>query len=115
MSELREISDEKLVHRELDLERKLLNFNFKHRSGQLDDHSVLRKTRKAIAQARTEQRRRERESGLSKDDLRRTHRPTFKPDVSLGGEAIEAAGGFLEGIKGKLGIGDEDEGESSDS
>jgi ribosomal protein L29 len=108
MSELRDITDEKLVHRELDLERKLLAFNLRHRSGQLDDHSVLAKTRKSIAQSRTEQRRREIEGGLSKDHLRRTHRPTFKPSTVIG-EATEAAGGFLTGIKGKLGISEDGE------
>ena len=113
MSELSEMTDEKLVHRELDLERKLLDYNFKHRSGQLDDHSVLRKTRQAIARSRTEQRRREIDGGLAKDHLRRTHRPTFKP-ISLVGEAVESAGGFLQGIKGKLGIEDNKE-ESSES
>jgi ribosomal protein L29 len=113
MSELNQMTDEKLVHSELDLERQLLDFNFKHRSGQLDDHSVLRKTRKAIAQARTEQRRRELEGGMSKDHLRRTHRPSFKPSTAVG-EAVEAAGGFLQGIKGKLGI-EENEEESSES
>jgi large subunit ribosomal protein L29 len=113
MSEINQMTDEKLVHRELDLERQLVQFNFQHRSGQLDDHSVLSKTRKAIAQSRTEQRRRELEGGLSKDHLRRTHRPTFKPSTELGG-AVEAAGGFLQGIKGKLGI-EEDGEESSES
>lgn len=113
MSELNELTDEKLVHRELDLERKLLDFNFKHRSGQLDDHSVLRKMRRDIARSRTEQRRREIEAGLAKDQLRRTHRPTFKPS-SVVGEAVESAGGFLQGIKGKLGIEEKTE-ESSEA
>ena len=113
MSDLGQMTDEKLVHQELDLERQLVQYNFQHRSGQLDDHSVLRKTRKAIAQSRTEQRRREMEGGLSKDHLRRTHRPSFKPSEGLSG-AVEAAGGFLEGIKGKLGI-EEDGSESSES
>ena len=113
MSELRELTDEKLVHSELDMERKLLDYNFKHRSGQLDDHSVLRRARKDIARSRTEQRRREIEGGLAKDHLRRTHRPTFKPSTIVD-EAVESAGGFLEGIKGKLGIGEDGE-ESSES
>jgi ribosomal protein L29 len=113
MSELREITDEKLVHRELDLERKLLAFNLQHRSGQLDDHSVLVKTRKSIAKARTEQRRRELEEGLSKDHLRRTHRPSFKPSTAVG-EVTEAASGFLKGIKGKLGINEDSEEKSEE-
>ena len=96
MSELNKLTDEKLVHRELDLERKLLDFNFKHRSGQLDDHSVLRKTRQDIARSRTEQRRRELEGGLAGIICDETHRPTFKPS-SIVGEAVESAGGFLSG------------------
>lgn len=96
------LSDEQLVHRELQLERELIAAGFRHRTGQLEDTESLGRTRREIARARTAQRQRELAQGLAKDALRRQYRPTFDPqaaEAAAGG----ASGGFVKGIVDKLG------------
>ena len=75
----------------------------------------MKKVRRAIARARTEQRSRELANGLGKDSLRNQHRVSFKPDAaSAATGAGDAGGGFLSGIADKFGLGGE-EGDSAES
>ena len=95
------LSDEQLVHRELQLERELIDTSFRKKTGQLEDSSRMIKIRKDIARARTAQRDRERDQELAANTLRDLHRGSFKPGaVSTEGEA--SAGGFLKGIVDKV-------------
>ena len=103
---LNAMSDEAMVHRELQLERDLLQAKFRHKTGQLDDSSALLKLRRDIARSRTVQRSREKDQGLRKNALRDMHRSSFKPGVTVVETAAAGASGFLKGIASKLGIGD---------
>jgi large subunit ribosomal protein L29 len=105
------LSDEALVHKELSLERDLLEASFRLRTGQLEDNSKTGKVRRDIARVRTEERVRETAQGLNKDELRTRHRGTYRPQpvaasTGAGGETAQK-GGFLSGLAGKLGIGDQ--------
>ena len=99
VSELASLSDEQLVHKELELERSMLAHTFRHRLGQLENTSVLRETRRAIARAETLLTSRERAAGLSKGSLKGRFQATFVPSapVAAGG----AGEGFLKGILDK--------------
>ena len=100
-AKLTELTDEALVHRELQLERELMEIRFRQKTGQLEDSSKLGKLRKAIAQARTAQRSRERDQNLNSNSLRDQHRPSFKAGaVSVEGDG--SGGGFLKGIVDKV-------------
>ena len=105
MSDLSNLSDEQLVHEELRLERDLIESSFRHRTSQLEDTSKLKKLRRGIARARTEQRNRERAQELQKDALRNLHRGSFQPGAAGADGSGEASGGFLSGIADQLGIG----------
>jgi len=108
ISKFDKMSDEALVHQELQLERDLLGVNFRHRTSQLDDMSQMKKLRRDIARARTIQRSREMAQGLAKNALRDQHRNSFKPGAKI--ETGEDSGdGFLKGIAGKLGLGNSEE------
>lgn len=108
MSSFDSLSDEKLVHRELDLERQLLDLSFRKRTGQLEDTSKLGKTRKEIARVRTAERSRERVQGLNKDALRGLHRGTWAPAAAADQAVVETPAassggrGFLKGIVDKI-------------
>ena len=104
--DLKSLTDEALVHHELRLERELIEASFRHQTSQLDDTSQLKKLRRGIARARTEERSRERAAGLSVDALRNSHRGSFRMEQGTVAAAAEATGGFLKGIAGKLGIGE---------
>lgn len=103
------LSDEKLVHRELELERQLLDLSFRKRTGQLEDTSKLSKARKEIARVRTAERAREQALGVNKDSLRTQYRGTWRPGA-VGDQAVEAetaqasapSRGFLKGIVDKI-------------
>lgn len=98
IAELNGLSDEQLVHKALEFERTLLGHTFRHRLGQLDDTSVLGKTRRDIARAHTALTSRERTAGLNPGALVAKHRSSFVPaaaSVAGGGE------GFLQGILDK--------------
>lgn len=114
--DLKSLSDEALVHHELQLERDLVRKNFAHATNQLEDTASVRKVRRAIARTRTEQRSRERTAGLGKDALRNMHRTSFKADVVAAAvsTAEQGASGFLSGIADKFGLGG-DEAEATDS
>ena len=51
--ELRELTADELVQRELELKRKLFNLRFQRASGELDNSAELLKTRKDIARVMT--------------------------------------------------------------
>ena len=51
--ELRELTQDELVERELELKRKLFNLRFQRASGELDNSAELTKTRKDIARVMT--------------------------------------------------------------
>ena len=117
-TDLSGLSDEQLVHKELGLERELIDASFRLRTGQLDDNSKTGKLRREIARVRTEERAREQAQGLSKDGLRTQHRSSFRPAAAPvgGGEGETSAaqkGGFLSGLAGKLGIGGDQSSEQS--
>jgi len=100
-AKLNELNDEQLVHRELQLERELIDTGFRKKTGQLEDSARLGKIRKDIARARTAQRERERNQSLAVNSLRDLHRGSFKPGA-LSTEGGASAGGFLKGIVDKV-------------
>ncbi|MCK4570926.1 50S ribosomal protein L29 [Candidatus Bipolaricaulota bacterium] len=51
--ELRELTADELVQREMELKRKLFNLRFQRASGELDNSAELTKTRKDIARVMT--------------------------------------------------------------
>jgi len=51
--ELRELTPDELVQRELELKRRLFNLRFQRASGELDNSAELKKTRKDIARVMT--------------------------------------------------------------
>ena len=104
IASIRKLSDEQLVHAELSLERDLVAAMFQHRTGQLDDSSMLSKMRKDIARLRTLQREREMAAGSARDSLRNTYRGTFEASspISTGEAAEGASAGFLQGIVDKI-------------
>ncbi len=100
-SEITELSDEKLVHTELALERELIAARIRLATNQLEDTSTLKKLRKDIARLQTAARVRETEQGLTKNTLRNKHRGSFSPDgTAKGGE--DGGKGFLKGIVDKI-------------
>lgn len=101
------LSDEKLVHQELDLERQLLELNFRKRMGQLEDTSKLSKVRKDIARARTAERQRELDQGLNRDALRGNHMGTWSRGSGQVQAATAEAGtggrrGFISGLVDRI-------------
>ncbi len=101
-SDIRELSDEALVHQELDLERQLIAAKFHHSMQQLEDTAQIGKLRKEIARLHTETRNREKALGVAKNSLRDQHRRTFGANEAQEAAADagqeEAKGGFLRGI-----------------
>jgi large subunit ribosomal protein L29 len=100
-AEMTNLDDKALVHRELQLERELLDARFRQKTGQLEDTSKMSKLRKQIAQTRTLQRERETDQSLSKNALRDQHRSSFVPG-QIGTDGDGGAGGFLKGIVDKV-------------
>lgn len=98
INELTALGDEQLVHKELELERKLLAHSFRHRLGQLENNSVLKSTRRDIARAQTLLTSREHAAGLTKGALKARYRGTFVPAAPA-----ETGSGddFLKGILDK--------------
>lgn len=112
-AEINALSDEQLVHQELQLERDLIELRFRNKdaNNQLDDTSKLRKIRKNIARLRTAQRSRELKAELPKDALRNTHRSSFKAGAAIVSGGSEG-GSFLQGFASQAGIGDAAEGDA---
>ncbi|MEE8593815.1 MAG: 50S ribosomal protein L29 [Candidatus Bipolaricaulota bacterium] len=52
-TELRELTPDELVQRELELKQKLFNLRFQRASGELDNSAELKRTRKDIARVMT--------------------------------------------------------------
>jgi len=102
-SELTSLGDEAIVHKELQLERDLLELRFRLKTNQLDDTATIHKIRKDIARLRTAQRERERAQGLPKNALRNNHRTSFRPGDAGAAEAVASSSGFLKGIAEKFG------------
>jgi ribosomal protein L29 len=94
--DLSALSDEQLVHTELNAQRELAAHQLRHVTGKLENNSLLGKARKAIARAQTEIRRRELAAGLENGALRSQHLGSFKP-MALGA-AQEAGSGFLKNV-----------------
>ena len=107
-AELSKLDDKALVHTELQFERDLIEASFRHSTGQLDDVSKLGKLRRSIARARTAERSREREQGLTHNALRDRHRSSFKPEVATE-QSARLGAGFMKGIADKLGKGEQAE------
>jgi ribosomal protein L29 len=102
---LSKLDDKALVHTELQFERDLIEASFRHSTGQLDDVSKLGKLRRSIARARTAERAREREQGLTHNALRDRHRSSFKPEAPQD-QTARLGAGFMKGIAEKLGKGE---------
>lgn len=98
-AELKELSDQDLVHRELSLERQLVTAQFRLYTNQLEDTSQLGKLRRDIARLQTAARERERAQGLARNALRDRYSSSFEPAVTSGGDAADD--GFLQGIVDK--------------
>ena len=95
--DLNPMSDEQLVHHELGLERTLFGHQLRHRLSQLDNNSLLKNTRREIARAQTALRARELVNGLNRGALRQQHLASFVPAAP----AVDAGGGFLQGLLGQ--------------
>lgn len=98
--EISALSDEQLVHTELQLERDLIAARFAHRTSQMDDNSVMKKIRRDIARLRTAARSREIAQAVPKDSLKAAHSKSFAPQAGAEGGAEGA--GFLKGIVDKV-------------
>lgn len=100
VQEIRELTDQQLVHRILDSERGLLEAQLNNKMGRLENTAALRDIRRGIARMRTIVGERERARDLKKDSLLHEHRQTYSYDAasSTGGDQ----GGFLSGIVDKL-------------
>ena len=81
-TELKELSDEQVVHAELQLDRDLVGLRFQKSADQLRNVNQIKVVRRNIARVRTEQRRRELAAGLAKNALRNQHRATFTAAAS---------------------------------
>lgn len=101
-SEIRELSDEALVHRELALERELVSAKFRLSMQQLEDTSVIKRLRRDIARLQTEARQREVAQGINKNGLKAMHASSYSADTQDSADQNEESGGFLQGIVDKL-------------
>ena len=99
MSEIRELSDEQLVHKELELERQIIDARFKKQFNTLEDSSIFAKIRKSIARLQTEQSKRQAEQNLPNNGLKMLHGKTFK--ATSEGEA-EGTQDFLKNLADKM-------------
>lgn len=99
----RDLSDEQLVHRVLEIERQLVQARFRHSANQLENTARLKVLRREIARLQTEARRREIEGGIAKGGLLRTHAKSFQAGEAPAEAAQpEQKGGFLSGIVDRL-------------
>jgi ribosomal protein L29 len=98
------LSDEELVHKELDLERQIIQIRFQSQLEANENSHSVSTLRRNIARVRTEQRNRElfdeegnrRNPPLAKDSLRNTFRKTFKYEAAV---AEENEGSILDIIE----------------
>jgi large subunit ribosomal protein L29 len=80
-TDLKDLTDEQVVHAELQLDRDLVGLRFRKNADQLRNVNQIKVVRRNIARVRTEQRRRELNGGLTKDTLLEQHRATFTAAV----------------------------------
>jgi len=99
-AELNGLTDEQLVHTSMQLERTLLGHSIRHRIGQLENSSLIGKTRRDIARVKTVLTGRELANGLDKGALFSKYAGSFVPAMPVKGGA-EAGAGFLSGILDK--------------
>ena len=71
------MSDEELIHAELQLDRDIVELRFAKQMGTLKQTHRFKQIRKEIARLRTEQISRENSRGLAKNTLREAHRSSF--------------------------------------
>src|SRR6056300_853954 len=83
------MSDEELVHAELQLDRDLVTLRFQKKAGNGKDMHKSKEVRRNIARLRTEQIAREKAAGLAKNSLRDQYRSTFQ--ISADDLASQAA------------------------
>ena len=95
-----DVSDQDLVTRMFETERKLVAARFKHSTNQLENTASLRNLRREIARLKTEARVRENAQGLQPDALIAAHRPKGPMTDAPAEEATK--GGFLQGIVDKI-------------
>ncbi len=100
VQELASLSDEMLVHKEIEFERALMGHTFRHRLGQLENTSALKKARRDIARAQTVLVGRETAGDLQRGSLRSRYRSSF---VAPTAGVASAGEGFLKGILDKQG------------
>ena len=100
MAEIKEFSDEQLVHQELLIERQIIDARFQKQMGTLENTAVFSGFRKDIARLRTEQRRREKEQDLPKNAFRAKYSGGFSFESNE--TSSPASEGFLKGISDKL-------------
>lgn len=89
------LSDEELVHKELNLERQIIQIRFQSQLEANENSHSVSTLKRNIARVRTEQRNRElfdengtrRNPPMSKDSLRNTFRKTFKYEAVAQEEA----------------------------
>jgi ribosomal protein L29 len=101
MTDINELTDAQLVHKELQLQRNLVQARIDKQLGASENMSVFTALRKDIARLRTVQRQREIAQSLTTDSLRNTHRKTFEAEMTVTTVPAEE-GGFLQSISGKL-------------
>ena len=98
MQEVKELSDQELVHKELELDRQLVDVRLKKSLGVEMDISIFAKIRKDIARLQTEQTFRCKQQGLAKNALKALHRKSFVYTQ----EEKEESGDFLTSVADKL-------------
>lgn len=98
--ELKALTDEQVVHAELQLDRDLVSLRFQKNADQLRNVNQIKIVRRNIARVRTEQRRRELEAGLSVNSLREAHRSTFSATVSSSSEGSSFGSDLNEQLEG---------------
>ena len=89
-SEIKAMSDEQLVHTELQLQREIVQTRIDKVFEKSEDMMKLRKIRRDIARLRTEQRAREIAGQNNKDMLRNKHRKTFVPEQITTAESVQS-------------------------
>ena len=77
--QLADMSDEKLVHAELQLDRDLVTLRFQKRAGNGKNIHKLKQARRAIARLKTEQTAREKAAGLAKGAFHAQYKESFQP------------------------------------
>jgi large subunit ribosomal protein L29 len=81
--EIKEMSDEQLVHALLQLDRDIVGLRFRKFADELRNHALLKNTRRTIARIRTEQTARERSQGLGQGELVELHKGSFVAQATV--------------------------------